>query len=92
MQHSHVLSNKKVPIALDQPSVHPTAKVRQTGHAITRDTVCANDTVLLAAIQELGCKISVDSFEVHIQSFYQMLNLAVTCALECIGCENVHVC
>ena len=52
------------------------------GLPVCRDTICANAEVLVPAIQELGKKVSIDSLNVHIRSFYSYINVTPGCALD----------
>lgn len=57
-------------------------QVEMVGHPVCRDTICANADVLIPAIQELGNKVSVDTLNVHIRSFYKYIHVTPGCSLE----------
>ena len=49
--------------------MHPSAQVQDTGAKTCRDTVVKNHQVLFHAIEELGYRVAIETYEVHIDSY-----------------------
>ena len=50
-------------------------QVQFTGKRITRDTVQANLNLVKTTISHLGTRVGIPTLEVHIQSFFDFMNM-----------------
>ena len=55
----------------------PSAQVQGTGSKTCQDTVVRNHHVLFHAIEELGYRVSIETYEVHIEAFYAFCEVTI---------------
>ena len=50
-------------------------KVQFTGSRVTRDTLEGNSKLVSTAIRHIGTRVAIPTLEVHIQSFFDYMNM-----------------
>ena len=61
------------------------SKVKVFGKIVTRDGMVNNERVLTLAINHLGSRVSVDVVYLHIQSFYDFIQLPIDSSMDAIS-------
>lgn len=53
------------------------SKVVTTGPVVTRDSMVANEDVLVHAINEIGSRVGVDTNYHHLKALYDMMKIPI---------------